>query len=443
MTKIKFLLLFALMVGLGACMTPKPKLTLRYRSQRTAASTTNNEAALTVFVTDARDTAPDTNIFDLSERGQAALIKSLEAKTQDAEELISVLALPIAEDPPPRATLDHTVFKRRVVFSVANRSSNEADRLSSTNFILTGLTPAGQAQFESWNRFASMYANVDLGKLSFKQNNDFNFTAGVTASLKPPQIRELAGLTPSVGVDVSQSRSLEEDLILRQRYIEFTGTLRPGEAQLLQQGAVGLDLAGNHTIDLVIRVAPHSQRLTVTTFTDLFAQGQPKTPDQVALRNQSVIVPRDQGQDITAQASLDYKLRRVIKGDTTFREGDDEVEFVSGTTSSQAVLLISRTLLEYPTWSLAEAVGSHEVLHVEKNPGDFQAAQTNPSITLQTLKLTSFQAAFNFLTWLRTANFGRPGVPTPEYRVGERKLILGGRPLTPADVARLQVIIQP
>jgi starvation-inducible outer membrane lipoprotein len=42
MTKIKLLLVFFLAVVLGACITPKAKLTLRYKSQKSVDSTANN-----------------------------------------------------------------------------------------------------------------------------------------------------------------------------------------------------------------------------------------------------------------------------------------------------------------------------------------------------------------------------------------------------------------
>jgi hypothetical protein len=96
-----------------------------------------------------------------------------------------------------------------------------------------------------------------------------------------------------VGIGGSQSGNLEEELTLRRRYVEFTGTLRPDQAQLLQQGVVGMDLVGKHTIDLFIRVTAR-QPIFVINFTDLIAQGQPKSPDDDSFYNQTVILPQNQ-----------------------------------------------------------------------------------------------------------------------------------------------------
>lgn len=197
-------------------------------------------------------------------------------------------------------------------------------------------------------------------------------------------------------------------------------------------------IAQRGTIVAKCRQAQRRQRVKSTlachVWRQAFADGAPAQTER-QIRNQLVTIPAKQNNDITAQAQLTYTLRKVNKGDKSFREGDDKVVFIQGNTAPQAVSLIAKDAMAYTTYLLAETTGRYFELHIEKQPGDLAAP--NPGVTFQPLKFTSYQAAFNFLIWLRSANFIRAGAA--DYRIGERKLILNGKQLIAGDVLKLQV----
>ena len=416
MRPIKMGIIVLACASLIGCLTPKPKLTARYRSYDLAQSAANNEARLSVFVLNPAGSNAKSNILGLSERGQAALITSLNDKSNTAGDLLHNLASPIAKRGEIAPVVDHTIFKRRVVFSIENGKSEPADRLAIATVTINGFTE--NASFLSWDRFASKYETVDLGRLVFQQNNEINL--GVTAV--PP----VPGITGAEAAGKA-TRNLEEELLLKQRFVEFTGALTEDEARITQQGVLGRDLTGNQTVDVEIKVKPHPQNIFVMSFPNLWDGNHRTDPAKMKMLKQRVIVPENVERDLKANAALDYILRRVIrgKGDRTILEGDDDVTFIKGRVSlREPFILIPIEEFEFLTWWLVDQAGQQK-LHVTKRPGDCSADNIEP------IRFTTYSSASSFLNWL-----------TKDHtRIGELRLCFGETPLAQEHIGRLQVNI--
>src|SRR5262249_50746182 len=146
------------------------KITKRYETrQLTTATNPTYGPSLTVFATDVPVATPQTTLVSLSERGQAALIRELSAKATDANDLIRLLGTPIPRPKVLQGTVDLTVFERRVVLSVENRSTKPGDRLDRVAMILR---PSGPAEFVSWNQFVTRYQTINVGAVELTQNRE-------------------------------------------------------------------------------------------------------------------------------------------------------------------------------------------------------------------------------------------------------------------------------
>jgi hypothetical protein len=409
---------FVLAVQVG-CIGPK--LTRRYKTM-TPKTGANNSATLTVFALEVPPESSQSNVFNLSERGQAALITSLKDKTDSPKALLGAVGSPIAKPPQTPSVINLTKFKRRVVFSVENNAiQTPADRLMQATIILR--LPPDKSNFVSWDRFASKYEIVDLGKLTFTQTNELNFDIKTV----PPGI---SSIITNADASNKATRSLVEEVTLKQRYVSFTGSLTPSAARIVQQGVVGIDLTGNVAIDLDIAVKENPARPVVLTPSNLFDdKDNPTSPDAVKFLTQELIVPADQANPIEAQATLDYIMRHVVKGDSTIIEGDDEVTLASGATSSITVSLIPTSALEFSIYWLIDPV-TKNVMHISKRPGGCSIGNVEP------MKFLTYEDAAAFLSWLI-----RQSDPSPKdvYRVGSRSLCFVTQPLKRSDIGKLQV----
>lgn len=271
----------ALVIG---CV-PTPELLRRYSSTpATLKSVENREARLSVFVSELSDVTTQPNIFNLGERAQAELIRSIEQNGKDtqgtAQGFLAALGFPIVKPKAVLATIDQTRVKRRIIFSIENASSGPADRLARATIVINELPD--RTEFVSWDKFASQYQSVDLGTLRFARTNEFGL--GISAS--PPIAN--AGIEGTARTTMG----VEESVGLKQRLVTFTGSLNPKEARVFQQGAVGIDLTGNVAIDLDIQLPKEPGFSRVMTVSHLYDEtGAKRSADKVKLFRQDVLLP--------------------------------------------------------------------------------------------------------------------------------------------------------
>ncbi len=399
--------LVAAAILLTSCL--RPPITRRYQKQtHTMAPVGEIEAALGAFSLPIPAVTAKTTLLSLSERGQASLIRELGNQSDSSDSLLTALGSSIGQDSKPDRDIDLTHWSRRVVFSLENRSEGPADRMSAARIRLDQLT--GGASFESWTQFATKYDSVDLGTLRLTEHRELGAEAGAPGAVK-------AGLSGRV----SQDR--EENLKLSQRYVSLTGSLSPDAAELIEQGAPGLDLTGNVAVDLTLK-ADTTKQTDVFRFGSLWDdKRQPKKPGDIQIFRQAVHFPAST-RDIVARASLTATLRKVLRGDRTLVESDDLVEFRTGTTQARNVVLVTVAAQIVNVWVLRHPSGT--ILHFER-----------PGTVPEPVQLGSFDAAVALKEYLVKA-------AQPES-IGGRTLLLppSATPLDPAHAAVLQVEIVP
>jgi hypothetical protein len=363
---------------------------------------------LTAFCLDVPVVSTRTTLLNLADRGQASLIEEYGKKSTNARELLGNLEAPIIFARDSGHIVDHTVFARRVVFSIDHQSSGPADRITEARIALT--LPTASAKFENWTQFATKYETADLGSLKFTQNReiDVNASGGPTVA--------------NVGAQAKSSNTLEENLKLTQRYVFVTGGLAPKSAEIVQQGSPGIDVTGNIAVDFTIQIESTNQLYTFE-FEPLFDRaGQPTPPDAIVLTRQTEKFASDASSDIVAKGTLTATIRHVIRGDDTVMEGDDVVEFRTGAAKSIDVTLIPKELMRFSIWELRDA--QNHLLKIETSPDMHED-----------LELTNFYEALALRDYLTHSS--NPG------SIAGRKLWLENTQLNQDNAKSLQVHSEP
>jgi hypothetical protein len=225
-----------------AC-TLHPKYTARYKSITIADSdpSVGKTAKVSAFALDIPESAVGTSVADLPEGAQAQALAVLGAKTQTTKEFLASIGSPIGKRKEKSGAEDRSIFKKRVVLAIENLATTApADRFTFAELSLTFAGPRleSRAVFVSWDKFATQYQTIDLGSLAYTQNREIDLSLAAKAS------QGLAGAE----VAAKSANALQEQLLLRQRVIATTGSLTANEADLIQQGARGIDLAGNEAL---------------------------------------------------------------------------------------------------------------------------------------------------------------------------------------------------
>lgn len=404
MLQILFLFL-VLSVPVTGCAGPT--LTKRYATmQNVEVGPETIETRLTAFSMRVFQPSAETTLLRLSGRGQASLIRVLGQKTGNSSDFLHSLGNPVERLKTFRETVDHTIVKRRVVLSVDHWPiKNPADRIRRAEIRLTNLT--GGAEFSGWNQVATRYETVNLGQVAFTRQN------GIGLGLSVPS-GGFAGIT----ANVQDSQSLREKLQLSRRYAAVTGTLLPERAELIEEGAPGIDLTGNLIVDLTIHVRGPSNHYDTFSFGPLVdAGGRLTMPNRIVIVRQTHIFTPDP-KEIDADAVLTATVRRVKKGGSTLFEGDDDVVFATGNRTVRHVLLVPVDCFRFSVWMLT-------------GPGGYPLTISSGASQPETVFFSSYDGATAFRDYLvRTGN--------PSF-VGNLRLWVHESPLNSGVSGQLQV----
>jgi hypothetical protein len=317
-------------------------------------------------------------IFDLAGEGQAAAVAAFAAKSENLPGLQAAIAAPIARAS-NSGIQDVSTISRRVVLSVGASHRGLADRLDASTVTLH-LKADGPAKFKSWNQLATKFETIDLGKMNFTQKG--TLSAGLEGSA--PGSTEIDKAT----LGATLENTLAEEVLLRQRYVVSSGVLTETEARVIQQGAVGLDLVGNITIDLTIA----ARQTAVETFyraDNLFdAKGGPQQPGEIRLIRKFVRYPTTVTGGWSAEVQGRYRRRKVTVGAETITESDDEVTYEAPMPSTSGLVLASEDDLKISKWVL---MAGRQVMAIQEADGT------------GTLQFDSYDGARDFLLWLKAS----------------------------------------
>lgn len=412
------MLLLLVLAALACAGCPSPLLTSRYASVEFGALPADSDAVrVSAFVLDVPAAPAKGILFELGPQAQGTLVRELAGKTESIEAFLAALLGGGKEDGEGGGRFDLTRFRKRVVFSVEKKISaagtgiGPADRVSELKVVLD--LPQ-RARFLSWNRFETKYESVDLGKIGATQSSQ----VGISATLTPK-----GSLVPEgIPVGAEFGRGMSEEVLLKQRYVSLSGALAPQEARLYQQGAVGIDLAGNFFIDLDLQFTGEIRTDRVVMVGSLRSKGAwtPAEKIQVEFKTLTYAASPD---PVACDLKVDYILRHVLGKDDTIIEGDDLVRFLRGTGKDQFELLRASELraATYAVRALRLHDGTTSSDGFRLHLAGYREAP---------LHFAGYSMARAFLDWLKET---RPA------RVGPFTLELDGKLLDVRDIPGLEI----
>jgi hypothetical protein len=390
-----------------------PSLTKRYQ-RLLPPGPGNRHIEISTFTLDIPPSPGKNSLLQMSPEGQAAFIEAIGKKTSSVGTLLKSLGGNIGTSKKDGDIIDLTKFKKRVVFSVEKRALaglgiGPADRVDQ---LLIKLSNLQKAAFISWDKFETKYETVDLGKITSAQE----FNLGLEIPIKKP------GINTSIGA----TQGLSEEILLRQRYVELTGRLENNEAYLYQQGVMGIDLAGNFSVDFTIEIDQGSIAWSiVTSLENLWNGPNPNNAKDIQISFVKLKYPNF-STPIRCDLAYEYSIRHVEKNGHTIIEGDDVVRFIKGTNhQTKTIELVREEDLRARVFYIVTNIDINNnttsqsgfILHLYRY-------ETKP------LCFFDYENAKSFLDWLRS---------TKNLTVGDYVIQMQYRPLGTNDIPNLYI----
>ncbi|HBF33805.1 TPA: hypothetical protein DDW35_04510 [Candidatus Sumerlaeota bacterium] len=341
------------------------------------------------------------NVFDLSGDAQAQLIKSVAESvratsgTAEIKTILGIFGTDITstQEKTAQQDIDRSVISKTIVLTVekSTKKQGPADRIAQIRLELTLDSPAKNIGWKSWNKFETEYGTVDLAKLT--QNSVRSLTGGLSGGPKAH-----AGTPVTAELNANMSRALTEEVTLKQRYIQMSGKLTTSTVSIIQEGTVGMDMAGNNSINLQIQLpgetleffefnAPESKNSTDSSSKE----------GDYSFYNVKCPVTKE---DIAFTLSGEYLLRHVWFGSNSISEADDCICMIPGRFKNKRCVLLKQDELKTPYWQIVKSAS-------DKNHPLSLASQGEEGT--KQLRFVSYKAAVKFLDWLRNSKDAKVG----------------------------------
>lgn len=356
------------------------------------------------------------SLWDLEAGAQTRLIQILDARYPANEGFQRALKRSYIQEAegPGR---DHLATNLRMVFSVSKHRDyvqlgqsrgrySPADRIEYLRIGLQ-LPPGAHVHFTGWNRYATEYATLDIGEVSFSRSIDLD------AQAESP-IAE-GGMRIQTGK--------KEDQAIRSRHMALNGKLSPTRLELEEEGNMAADLAGNILADVAVEFDAYPEKITVPVFRDESGTG---FPELIRLDFTDLMIPRMEDAPGTLFATLDYEFiyRHVESGWKTYQEFDDRVAYFRG-----------KGTREVPLMRKPDYTPLIYGIVTTSDPGIEPAAQKYLRVqvaggTEYPLRFADLDDAGKFNNWLYLTSSGQAGGPAGPVEIGDSRILLGDQPLT-------------
>jgi hypothetical protein len=408
----------------------------------TVSVNTKNDAAL--FSPAAPDPSKR-NLYNLTEKGQQALINSLGAKTGSAKELLE--ALPTVLEPGPDEVRSSPEVKmtdllKKLEINVNNiRSVANSGRIAQLLLWVT---------LDNTNNLSTRYQSVDFGTLSLNKVHGFTINAGInlggtgattlttvngggtstadggviTNNSSTNERGTTSSNTSNLGVGYSNTNTIAEQIAIKNTVLTMKGSISKNEASLQLNGVPNQDLSDNINLELVVKPV---KTITVPyiTLKGLFhpISGTPSAQADITVTKKYYTIPQSLTSDVKASLSYTFVYREIVSGENTVIESDDKVNYHT---------LYDRTITKTPFTFLTTTEINPRFRNIKIYTGAVQPASYevlylkyyNENIELLFTK-DDLATSENIIEWLR-----RSGAT----KIGNFDLILGhvalGQPIT-------------
>ncbi|WP_158799847.1 hypothetical protein [Pedobacter sp. L105] len=334
-------------------------------------------------------TEPKT-ILNFQGEGQKELIAAYAKMSKTPEALKASINSVYFSKSDDNSATDYTNANITLTISVAPKDPDKitqqnlalGDRLEKIKMDFTLNENQDGVYFKTWDQFKTQYGHFYIGSRSFTGSQEVNINPSVTLA---------SGAVFALGNHDSNSQYVEQDTI-SQQIVVSNGILKDNNFSIMQTGTPKTTLLGNTIINLTIGNT-QPKPAYISSFENMTGNNIIPGPEAVKLRLKEIIIPII-NRDIKGKLTVTYLYRHIRKGDRTYSEADDEVEYAYGTVTSDNVLLIKQKDLHPIFYELIDPSSQRNLVFQLQ---DINETGKHPF----DLYFSSQEEAANFLTWLK------------------------------------------
>jgi hypothetical protein len=351
------------------------------------------------------------SLKDLSDRGQSSLVDSVE-KLIASENLACASTAKKGQPPcrhtvflgalgispsdnqhedkiPPLGIKEATLFKRTIIINVSNSIClPPGDRLQQFTVEVKPSSPL--FQFTDLKVAQTRSTDSKLGTIT--QQKKINITGNIDPALSGT-IKGSAGF--------SNQKAVESDIT--EAIVPLNAYLQDGNLYIQRKGNAKTDITGDTVIEVTMTVPvdmtvplENSNAALMVRQQNLFKKGKFLPSKSAILGVDLTRFPSDK-EPVTATVTLDYLLRHVRWGASTYTEGDDSVTLFRRREVTQKNILIPNDEIIGEKWSVIARYGTSNKSSCEElkaTPSWFAPDESFP------LYFSDEVSARDFATWL-------------------------------------------
>lgn len=382
--------------------------TLR-RYKRLKSGEVNNElvnlSTTSSKISNASQEASFKTVFDLQDRGQAALLEG--KTTKESIELLNNKFL--EKKTTEKSQIDLTTWDIRIVFSISRdviysdkKSFSAYDRIENLNYSFQlDKSLKNIVQFKEWNKYTTEYGSIDIGTLEYNESfkADFGIVGKIGASKSgkktettDSEVNEnsyLLGPEVSANIGTGFNNSWKENQTIKRRYIQLTGTFNENSFSIHQQGTRETELAGNVSLDLKVKLP--TDEVIISAFSNLYEKNNIANIDTVVKMNLIRYVIPDVNalpSGVFGRININYAVRHIDGKARTYAEFDDVIKYITGENTHNDTIIKKEDIII-------------PIYFIKLNKGETNKSLTyKDDISNKVIHFTSYENALNFKSWL-------------------------------------------
>lgn len=383
------------------------------------------------------------NIYDLSEKGQQALIQALGGKAKDDQALLS--EIPTTLEPAQQANTDPvtevTEFSKTLEIDVDNlKGPSNSGRIASLVIWIT-LKDNNDIELAGFNNLTTKYLSTDFGTLWRSHTSGFTLNAGInlggTGSTTNTTQHVNGGNTTgntqvngtsnasNLGASYNNSTTIGEQILIKNNVITMKGSMGKLEASLTQNGVPNQDLSDDINLDILFKTVNNKSE-PILNFKGLYDKTTGAAvidASKITLAQGYLTIPQQLDHAVKASISYTFVYRDIYSGENTVSEADDKIQYL--TLSDRTVVSADFDLLKVNELN-------RKIFHI--------TAPTDGSVDEHTTKLylnyrnqdiellfTDISSALQLINWLNESQkekIGACAFKISQYNAGTGKTVL-------------------
>jgi len=275
-------------------------------------------------------------LFDLTDRGQKALIESYEKEAKDMTSLITAIREPLDKALKKKSSLfleeNYKIYAQLNFFVEDSWAKQEpANRITSLKITLN-IPDDSPVNIKGFKEYQTKYETIALGSVENTSTRNFSLNAGIGISSSDTTnafdgngnqlSSSVNGLTPSVSGTFGTSNNFKENSSLTRRIIAQTGITSDKQMIIYLEGFAGRNLNGPITLELELELK------------DIAKRRIPVVDFSINKSKKGVLSPKflfypKMDSDIEATYSYEWNYRKIVRKGKSNIEGKHVISYYS------------------------------------------------------------------------------------------------------------------